>query len=85
MEWFFSTIKKIGFEDVKTAIERPEKYIIINTLLPQEQFCLIKNTTSIDIEEKIINELLDNYDYKKYIIIYGKNSVDASSEKNIIN
>jgi hypothetical protein len=108
MDWFSKKIKKIGFEDIKIAIIRPNQtlathslstefrrnvtsykndstfieYILINTLEPNEQDCLIKNTMDIFLEEKKINEIMDHYLFKQYkIIIYGKNSTDESVEK----
>lgn len=81
-DWFSKKIKKIGFEDIKIAIVRPTQYILINTLNINEQDCLIKNTIDIFLEEKKINEIMDNYLFKQYkIIIYGKNSTDESVEK----
>lgn len=81
-DWFSVKIKKIGFEDVKIAIQRPNQYIIINTLPVTEQEFLIKNTIDIFLEEKKINEIMDNYLFKQYkIIIYGKNSTDETIEK----
>lgn len=81
-EWIFPSMKKIGFEDMKIAIEYPKKYIIINTMPLSDQDCLIKNTIPIESEEKIINDILDNYEMKKKkIIIYGKNNVDNTMEK----
>lgn len=81
-EWIFPSIKKIGFEDMKIAIENPKKYIIINTMPLTDQECLIKNTIPIESEEKTINDILDNYDMKKKkIIIYGKNNMDNTTEK----
>ena len=67
-KWFSNNIKKIGFEDIKIAIHNRQT-IIINTLLSSEQSCLIKNTADIQEEEKIINDLLDNYKMKKIHII----------------
>lgn len=75
--WSLSHIQKIGFEDMKIACDNPSQYIIINTLGYDEQNCLIKNTININNEEKIINEIIDNYEIKKKkIIIYGKNCQD---------
>lgn len=80
-KWFSNNIKKIGFEDIKIAIHNRQT-IIINTLLSSEQSCLIKNTADIQEEEKIINDLLDNYKMKKiHIIVYGKNNTDDTAEK----
>ena len=81
--WSLSHIKKIGFEDMKTACENhgTSQYIIINTMNIDEQNCLIKNTINSNHEEKIINEIIDNYEIKKKkIIIYGKNCQDNSVE-----
>jgi len=80
--FFQKSIQKINFEDVQTSLKYPNQYILINTLPVSEQDCLIKNTISYDLEEKIINELLNNYDFNgKKIIIYGKNANDETMEK----
>jgi len=66
---------------MKQAIENPQKFIIINTISPSEQQCLIQHTIDIREEEKTINHLLDNYEIKtKTIIIYGRNSNDETLE-----
>lgn len=71
----------IGFEDMKIACEHPSRYIIINTMNANEQDCLIKNTINVRDEEKIVNDLIENYEVKKkQIIIYGKNCQDNSIE-----
>lgn len=79
---FFKTIiKKASFEDMQYAINYPSKYIIINTLPINEQSCLITNTVSCHEEEKLLNDMLNTYDFKnKSIIIYGKNTVDNTAE-----
>jgi hypothetical protein len=81
---FQKTYNKISFEDIQYIIKSSYKndFIIINTLPITEQECLIKNTISYDSEEKIINELMTKYEFKKYkFIIYGKHSNDDSVEK----
>lgn len=83
-KWLFPTIEKIGFEDIKRAIENRNqtKTIIINTLPINEQHCLIKNTISCNVEESTINELIESYEFKQVkIIVYGKNSGDSGIEK----
>ena len=81
-DWFSKPTKKIGFEDVKVAISSSSKYLIINTLLSNEQDCLIKNTVDVKDEERTLNSILDNYEMKKVsIIVYGKNAADNSVEK----
>jgi hypothetical protein len=79
---FQTSYKKINFEDIQYAIQKPNEYIIINTLPISEQDCLIKNTLAYEQEEKTINDLLNNYDLNnKKIIIYGKNTNDETAEK----
>jgi len=88
---FQKTYNKISFEDIQYIIKSSYKndFIIINTLPSTEQECLIKNTISYDYEEKIINELMTKYEFKKYkFIIYGKHANDVSIEtkgKQLIN
>jgi hypothetical protein len=77
--WFDEKPKKIGFEDVKVAMQYPTQYLLINTLPAHEQVCLIKNTVPIDLEEKCMNDLLDKYELDKWtIVVYGKNGADIS-------
>jgi len=79
---FDNSIKKVGFEDVQSCVKNKEKNLLINTLLINEQDCLILNTIKHDMEENMINELVNSYQFKdKMIIIYGKNSTDATVEK----
>lgn len=82
-QWFDKPPNKIGFEDVKYAIEHPSShYFIINTLSASEQVCLIKNTLPCAIEENTINEKMTQLLTRKcVIIVYGKNSSDNSAEK----
>ena len=81
-DWFSKKIKKIGFEDVQIAIKNQVQFILINTMDTTEQDCLIKNTLEMFLEEKRINEIMDNYLFKQYkIIIYGKNATDESVER----
>jgi 23S rRNA pseudoU1915 N3-methylase RlmH len=74
------SMKKINFEDMQTVIKNPEVYLIINTLTPSEQKCLIVNTTIAEEEEVIINKYLkENKNVR--IILYGKNCNDESIQK----
>lgn len=71
---------KIGFDDIVYLNKNPSKnFILINTLPINEQSFLIKGTVSFQIEEKIINDSLKQYD-QITIIIYGKNNIDNSVE-----
>jgi hypothetical protein len=69
-----SSVRKIGFEDIKYLLNRGNKYIIINTLHEREQQCLIKGTTLPREEVEIINKAISNPSLK--IVIYGKNYND---------
>ena len=74
------TMKKINYEDMQTVVKNPEVYLIINTLSPSEQKCLIANTTFAEEEEIIINRYLkENKNIR--IIVYGKNCNDDSIQK----
>jgi hypothetical protein len=78
---WFRPIKKVGFEDVLYAIQHPDQFIIINTLLSSEQSCLIKHTVPADTEETVVNSLLTQYEkVVRRIILYGKHSSDESVE-----
>lgn len=71
------SIQRFNFEDIQTAINNKDRYVIINTLAISEQQCLIPNTIIFTEEENIINELISNRNNKS-IIIYGKNGNDMS-------
>lgn len=72
------TIQKCNFEDVQGFInEYSGEKIIINTLPTSKQNCLIKNTISIQSEESVINNALNN-NKDIHIIIYGEHSNDHS-------
>jgi len=80
---FFNTpLKKVNFEDLQYAIKNKDRFVLINTLPIDEQQCLIYNTIKYDTEEKLINELLNQYVLRdKNIIVYGKNTNDDTVEK----
>jgi len=74
------SMKKINFEDMQTVIKNPEIYLIINTLPPSEQNCLIVNTTFATDEENIINKFMkENKNIR--IVIYGRNCNDDTTNK----
>lgn len=74
------SMKKINYEDIQTVINNPEIYLIINTLPPTEQNCLIINTILANDEETIINRFIkENKSIR--IIIYGRNSNDETINK----
>ena len=78
VEWAFSKpAKKIGFEDVGHCLSKPDKYVLINTLPPSKQECLIKGTLDLKQEEYFVNRLLTQYtDASKHIILYGLHACD---------
>ena len=74
------SMKKINYEDMQTVVTNPEVYLIINTLPPSDQKCLIVNTTNVDEEEILINKYMKENKAIR-IIIYGKNCNDESIQK----
>jgi rhodanese-related sulfurtransferase len=70
------TLQKVSFEDMKQAIQHPDKYFIINTLKSGEQDCLIPTTIPFLEEERRINEWLQNKQSSRPIIVYGRNNND---------
>jgi hypothetical protein len=93
-QWFSNmyVIKKIGFEDVKSFLAAQgtsvtaniPNTIVINTLLPDEQHCLIRGTLSASLEEKNVNDLLEKYEmHRQRIVVYGKNCTDESAERKV--
>jgi rhodanese-related sulfurtransferase len=78
-----SQIRNINFEDMKITTLNTSKQkndLIINTLDPKNQECLIKGTVSIEEEILILNTQL-NKDKNTRIIIYGMNACDYSIVK----
>lgn len=74
--------RRIGFEDVKYAIAHENSFLLINTLPVSEQKCLIKTTLDWNLEEQTLNEMLNQYyTSSRRLIIYGRNSADATVEK----
>ena len=73
-----SSMNKVSFEDLQWLIKRnPNNYILINTLGPNDQDCLVKETLPIGQEVETINKLQKN----THIIIYGRNANDESISK----
>ena len=57
-------------------IQKNENSIIINTMEPHNQNCLIEGTISIKNEENILNNLISKGNVEEKIVIYGENSCD---------
>ena len=69
------SINKINFEDMK-YMQNNSNSIIINTMDPYKQNCLIDGTLPISKEEITLNNLLSKGKLEENIIIYGENSTD---------
>ena len=75
------TTTKCNFEDVQRIISSDlNDGILINTLDRIDQECLIERTITIQREEKIVNELLNNMP-DMTIIVYGRNNNDDTIYK----
>lgn len=72
------SLNKINFEDVQYVIKNKQNYLLISTLPPSLQSCLIEDTISLEKEEAIINDLIQQKKTNKPIIIYGKNANDET-------
>jgi len=76
-----SLVPKVSYEDLQMVVYRnmnvQHSTLIINTLPPTLQHCLIKTTVDIRFEERVVNAFI----HKKpgiMIIVYGKNSNDIT-------
>ena len=55
-----STMYRLNFEDIQEVIKQKERYILINTLSPNNQSCLLPNTVSCSQEEQIVNHYISH-------------------------
>ena len=77
-----SVSNKLNYEDVQHAINASEKYIIINTMSPLYQSCLIPRTMPIEKEEDFINNIISKKAFDSVsVIVYGLNANDESAYK----
>jgi hypothetical protein len=76
-----SLVPKVSYEDIQMIVYRnvhaPNSTLLINTLQPSLQHCLIKTTVDIRFEEKVINSCI-MMNPNVMIIVYGKNSTDIT-------
>ena len=80
MGQFFSSIKYVNFEDIQLICKNQKSStIMINTLMLNQQNCLIKTTVPAIQEEHIINQFIQQKQLSIYIIIYGKNNNEDDS------
>ena len=74
------SMQKINYEDMQTVIKNHNNFLLINTLQPTDQTCLISHTILIDKEETLINKWIrENKSIK--IIVYGRNCNDETVAK----
>lgn len=75
------SVPKVGFEDIMdTVLKNKHAYMLLNTLSPTDQDCLIADTVSAHAEESIMNQLVST-NKAHYIIVYGRNANDPSLVK----
>jgi hypothetical protein len=76
-----SLVPKVSYEDIQMVIYRnshvQHSTLLINTLPPTLQHCLIKTTLDIRFEERVVNALIHKTP-NIMIIVYGKNSNDIT-------
>ncbi len=76
-----SLVPKVSYEDLQMVVYRnmnvQHSTLIINTLPPSLQHCLIKTTVDIRFEERVVNAFI-NKKPDIMIIVYGKNSNDIT-------
>jgi hypothetical protein len=76
-----SLVPKVSYEDIQMVVYRnmhvQHSTLIINTLPPSLQHCLIQSTLDIRFEERVVNAFIQNKP-DIMIIVYGKNSNDIT-------
>lgn len=76
-----SLVPKVSYEDIQMVVYKntriPHSTLLINTLPPSLQHCLIKTTVDIRYEEQIVNTMFHK-NPNIMIIVYGKNSNDIT-------
>ena len=76
-----SLVPKVSYEDLQMVVYRnmnvQHSTLIINTLPPSLQHCLIKTTLDIRFEERVVNAFIHK-NPNIMIIVYGKNSNDIT-------
>jgi len=76
-----SLVPKVSYEDIQMVVYRnmhvKHSTLIINTLPPSLQHCLIQTTLDIRFEERVVNTFIQQKP-DIMIIVYGKNSNDIT-------
>ena len=78
-------IQKISYENIQDIVKGHINGIIINTLSITDQSVTISKSIDAIQEETVINGLIEKNDYKRVIVIYGKNVCDQSVVEKYIN
>jgi hypothetical protein len=66
----------VNFEDVQQFVSGTKSHILINVMETFDQDILILNTISAETEADVINSLIDEGDFDRKILVYGKNTAD---------
>lgn len=64
----------VNFDNVNQIIA--SGHTIIHIMPPDQEMCLIKNTLSANKEIEVINQFIEQKQFNKTILIYGKNMGD---------
>ena len=70
-----TSVRKINFEDMQN-VSKDKKTILISTLPPDRQECLVRNTISAEKEVAMINKSMSDGKAAR-IVVYGMNSSDG--------
>lgn len=77
-----STQNIINFEDVQKFVSATPSNILINVMEASDQDTLILKTLSADAEVDTINNLIDEGEFDRKILVYGRNSGDIEKVLN---
>ena len=66
----------VNFEDVQKFVSDTKSHVIINVMEISDQDILILNTISAETEADVINSLIDEGEFDRKILVYGKNNGD---------
>jgi hypothetical protein len=70
--------QSIPLASYEEIIKYRSSSILINTLPPTQQLCLIQGTVPADQEETTLNALIDSCQFSQRVIIYGRNCTDRT-------
>ena len=73
---------RIGFQDVQYALQPMNRmgFVLVHTLPPAQQSCLIQGTLRAEQEEAQLNQMLKNGAHRHtHILVYGKHACDETA------